>query len=232
MDEKLYAIIFGESILNDSVAIVLFSTLGHFRDSVVSVENIVKGIVMFVSVLLGSVLVGVVIALICALSLKNTHMYKYASIESCILALLAFSAYLLSNAVKLSGIVSLLFCGITLRHYAYSSLSKTSRKTTKEFAYLTQHVPRTQSDEREFRLHLPRRKPLSADSALLPTPDPLCHCRMHDCPLRFRRPLIPTHQLGFPWRRHSTQPPINGLFLPTTAVLGRSTWCNRLCSLL
>ncbi|KAJ3209416.1 monovalent cation:H+ antiporter, CPA1 (nhx1) [Dinochytrium kinnereticum] len=69
VDPKLYAIIFGESILNDSVAIVLFATLD--------------------------------------------------------------SSYLLSNAIKLSGIVSLLFCGIILKHYAYDSMSVRSRRTTK-----------------------------------------------------------------------------------------------------
>lgn len=38
-----------------------------------------------------------------------------------------------------SGIVSLLFCGITLKHYAYHSMSKRTQKTTKYmFAVLAQ----------------------------------------------------------------------------------------------
>jgi sodium/hydrogen exchanger-like protein 6/7 len=41
VEPKLFAIIFGESILNDSVAIVLFSTLGKFRGKEISVENVV-----------------------------------------------------------------------------------------------------------------------------------------------------------------------------------------------
>lgn len=63
--------------------------------------------------------------------LKHTHLYLYPSLESCLISLLAYSAYLLSNAIKLSGIVSLLFCGIGMRHYCYDNLSVRSKRTTK-----------------------------------------------------------------------------------------------------
>jgi sodium/hydrogen exchanger-like protein 6/7 len=52
-------------------------------------------------------------------------------LESCIISLLAYSSYLLSNSIQLSGIVSLLFCGITMKHYAYDNMSIRSRRTTK-----------------------------------------------------------------------------------------------------
>ncbi|KAL2912046.1 monovalent cation:H+ antiporter, CPA1 (nhx1) [Polyrhizophydium stewartii] len=131
VDPKLYAIIFGESVLNDSVAIVLFSTLGKFQGKPFTLATVAQGSAMFVGVLTGSVLIGIILALLCALMLKHTHVHHYPTLESCLVSLLAYSSYLLSNAIQLSGIVSLLFCGIILKHYAYDNLSVTSRRTTK-----------------------------------------------------------------------------------------------------
>ncbi|KAI9004226.1 Sodium/hydrogen exchanger family-domain-containing protein [Gaertneriomyces semiglobifer] len=131
VDPKLYAIIFGESILNDSVAIVLFKVLGQFRGREVSVGNVLRGVGSFMAVFTGSVLVGIIIALICALMLKHARFYEFPSLESSIIVLLAYSSYLLSNGVRLSGIVSLLFCGITLKHYAYNNMSLRTKRTTK-----------------------------------------------------------------------------------------------------
>ncbi|KAJ3094380.1 monovalent cation:H+ antiporter, CPA1 (nhx1), partial [Phlyctochytrium planicorne] len=133
VDPKLYAIIFGESILNDSVAIVLFATLGQFQGQEVSVSNILRGIGSFLGSFFGSVMIGVIIALICSLMLKHSYLHRFPSLESCIIFLLAckYSSYLLSNGIKLSGIVSLLFCGMILKHYAYDSMSVRSRRTTK-----------------------------------------------------------------------------------------------------
>ncbi|KAI8927559.1 Sodium/hydrogen exchanger family-domain-containing protein [Entophlyctis helioformis] len=131
VDPKLYAIIFGESLLNDSVAIVLFATLGKFQGKPLTVESLLEGAASFFAVFSGSVLIGVIIALICALLLKHTHLHLYPSLESCLVLLIAYSSYLLSNAIQLSGIVSLLFCGIILKHYAYDNMSLRGRRTTK-----------------------------------------------------------------------------------------------------
>ncbi|KAJ3038410.1 monovalent cation:H+ antiporter, CPA1 (nhx1), partial [Rhizophlyctis rosea] len=148
VDPKLYAIIFGESILNDSVAIVLFDegvlpkgvlnhrpthsrTLGQFRGREVTLSNMLHGIATFIAVFTGSVMVGIIIALICALMLKHSHLHQYPSLEACIITLMAYASYLLSTGIQLSGIVSLLFCGITMKHYAYDNMSVRSRRTTK-----------------------------------------------------------------------------------------------------
>ncbi|KAI8811969.1 Sodium/hydrogen exchanger family-domain-containing protein [Cladochytrium replicatum] len=131
VDPKLYAIIFGESLLNDSVAIVLFSTLGQFKGKEVTLINLAHGIGTFMAIFFGSVMIGLIVALICALMLKHSHLHQFPSLESCLVFLLAYSSYLLSNGIQLSGIVSLLFCGIALKHYAYDNMSMRSRRTTK-----------------------------------------------------------------------------------------------------
>ncbi|KAJ3327811.1 monovalent cation:H+ antiporter, CPA1 (nhx1) [Blyttiomyces sp. JEL0837] len=131
VDPKLYAIIFGESILNDSVAIVLFTTLNQFHGKEITIANIFQGVGSFLGVFFGSLMIGVIIALICSLMLKHSYLHQYPSLESCLISLLAYSSYLLSNAIQLSGIVSLLFCGIAMKHYGYDNMSVRSRRTTK-----------------------------------------------------------------------------------------------------
>ncbi|KAJ3339937.1 monovalent cation:H+ antiporter, CPA1 (nhx1) [Gonapodya sp. JEL0774] len=131
VDPKLYAIVFGESVLNDSVAIVLFSTLDHFKNRTFSVSALFEGSGLFLGVFMGSLFTGITFALTCSLLLKHTRLYQFPALESCIVTLMAYGSYLLANGLKLSGIVSLLFCGIMLKHYAYGNLSKKSRRTTR-----------------------------------------------------------------------------------------------------
>ncbi|KAI9028384.1 Sodium/hydrogen exchanger family-domain-containing protein [Hyaloraphidium curvatum] len=131
VEPRLYSIIFGESILNDSVAIVLFSTLGLFRSSALSFLTLLQGTGLFVLIFVGSVLIGLVFGLLSALLFKHSLIYRYPPLESCVLTLLAYCSYLLANAMQLSGIVSLLFCGIAMRHYAYPNLAEEGRRTTK-----------------------------------------------------------------------------------------------------
>ncbi|KAI9344027.1 Cation/H+ exchanger, partial [Obelidium mucronatum] len=131
VDPDLFAIVFGESLMNDAVAIVLFTTLSKFHGQEATVTSLLAGTVSFITVFSGSLLIGSIIALITSLTLKHTHLHKHPALESCIITLLAYSSYLLSNSIHLSGIVSLLFCAITLKHYAYDNMSLRTRRTTK-----------------------------------------------------------------------------------------------------
>jgi solute carrier family 9 (sodium/hydrogen exchanger), member 6/7 len=82
---------------------------------------------------------GVAFGLFTSLMLKHSHLALYPGIESCLVALLAYTSYFFSNGLHMSGIVSLLFCGITLKHYAYHTMSRRTQRTTKYiFAVLAQ----------------------------------------------------------------------------------------------
>lgn len=79
--------------------------------------------------------------------LKHSSLAAYPGIESCLVALIAYTSYFFSNGMHMSGkspgpaccsatdlrtgIVSLLFCGITLKHYAYHTMSRRTQRTTK-----------------------------------------------------------------------------------------------------
>ncbi|CAK7230515.1 monovalent cation:H+ antiporter, CPA1 (nhx1) [Sporothrix eucalyptigena] len=134
VDPKLYTIIFGESILNDAVAIVIFESAQkskHGSANSSSVVSLFKGIGIFLKDFFGSLIIGALVGIIAALCLKYTYVRRYPKIESCLIVLIAYATYFFSQAVQMSGIVSLLFCGITLKHYAYFNMSRRTQLSTK-----------------------------------------------------------------------------------------------------
>ncbi|EPX73942.1 CPA1 sodium ion/proton antiporter [Schizosaccharomyces octosporus yFS286] len=131
VDQKLYTIIFGESILNDAVAIVMFETLQKFQGKQLHLFTLFNGITIFIITFFVSLLIGVSIGLMTALLLKYSYLRRYPNIESCIILLMAYASYFFSNGCHMSGVVSLLFCGITLKHYAFYNMSYKAKLSTK-----------------------------------------------------------------------------------------------------
>ncbi|KIM41873.1 hypothetical protein M413DRAFT_445084 [Hebeloma cylindrosporum] len=131
VDPKLYTIIFGESLLNDAVSIVMYETLSQFHGTEVYISSIFHGIGIFLLSFSVSLALGVSFGLATSLMLKHSYLHLYPSIESCLVALCAYTCYFFSNGLSMSGIVSLLFCGITLKHYAYHTMSRRTQRATK-----------------------------------------------------------------------------------------------------
>ncbi|KAJ6556887.1 Sodium/hydrogen exchanger family-domain-containing protein [Mycena sp. CBHHK59/15] len=132
VDPKLYTVIFGESLLNDAVSIVMYETLTQFHGmEEIYISSIFRGIGIFLLSFSVSMALGVSFGLGMSLLLKHSSLNLYPSIESCLVALCAYTCYFFSNGMSMSGIVSLLFCGITLKHYAYHTMSRRTQRTTK-----------------------------------------------------------------------------------------------------
>lgn len=128
-DPLLYSLVFGESVLNDAVAIVLFrvfSTYYHEEESL-DHDEVPPVILEFIVVSCGSVVVGVIIGLLCSFLFKHTQIRQYPTYEIGLLFLFAYGSYALAEAVELSGIMALFFCGIVLAHYNSYNLSDTSQ---------------------------------------------------------------------------------------------------------
>ncbi|KAK9456358.1 Sodium/hydrogen exchanger family-domain-containing protein [Dipodascopsis uninucleata] len=123
VDPKLYTIIFGESVLNDAVSIVMFETAEQFSGGSSGFQNLVKGVSTFLLTFSISLIIGILIAISIALILKHSQVRQVHSIETCLIVLFAYGSYFFSNGCHMSGVVSLLFCGIALRHYAYFNMS-------------------------------------------------------------------------------------------------------------
>ncbi|KAK7531430.1 CPA1 family monovalent cation:H+ antiporter [Phyllosticta citribraziliensis] len=134
VDPKLYTVIFGESILNDAIAIVLFETAQRYKDTDkgnLTFVTLFESIGIFLLVFFGSLIIGIIIGVLTSLLLKFTYVRRFPKIESCLVILIAYASYFFSNAIHMSGIVSLLFCGICLKHYAYHNMSRRTQLTTK-----------------------------------------------------------------------------------------------------
>lgn len=131
VDPKLYTIIFGESLLNDAVSIVMYETLTQFHGTEIYLSSLFHGIGIFLLSFSGSMALGVVFGLAMSLLMKHSSLNLYSSIETCLVPLCAYTCYFFSNGLGMSGIVSLLFCGITLKHYAYHTMSRKTQRATK-----------------------------------------------------------------------------------------------------
>jgi sodium/hydrogen exchanger-like protein 6/7 len=108
VDPKLYTVIFGESILNDAVAIVLFETAQRYKEGGVAagslgILSLFEGIGFFLGVFFGSLIIGVVIGIATALLLKYTYVRRFPKIESCLIVLIAYASYFFSNGIHMSG---------------------------------------------------------------------------------------------------------------------------------
>lgn len=71
-----------------------------------------------------SLLIGAIVGVLTALVLRYSRVNTMPSIETCLIILFAYGSYFFSNGCHMSGIVSLLFCGVTLKHYAYYNMSR------------------------------------------------------------------------------------------------------------
>ncbi|KAK9456359.1 Cation/H+ exchanger [Dipodascopsis uninucleata] len=131
VDPKLYTIIFGESMLNDAVSIVMFETTQKFHGESTGISSFFKGVGIFLMTFTISLLIGAIVGVTTALILRYSQIRQFPSIETCLIMLFAYASYFFSNGCHMSGIVSLLFCGVTLKHYAYYSMSRQTQVAVK-----------------------------------------------------------------------------------------------------
>ncbi|VDO41116.1 unnamed protein product [Onchocerca flexuosa] len=144
VESDLYALVFGESVLNDAVAIVLASSVDNFASnkSFFDLEALFAAVVDFLSVFFGSLLLGSIIGCATALITKMTEIKEFPLLESALFILLSYLSFLLAEFVELTGIVAVLFCAICQAHYTYNNLSDEARTRTKQFFELSLFLSR------------------------------------------------------------------------------------------
>lgn len=128
VDPVLNMLVFGESILNDAVSIVLTNTAeGFFSRSdnsmVTGWETFLQALGYFLKMFFGSAALGTLTGLISALFLKHFDLRKTPSLEFGMMLIFAYLPYGLAEGIKLSGIMSILFAGIVMSHYTHHNLS-------------------------------------------------------------------------------------------------------------
>ncbi|XP_077596140.1 sodium/hydrogen exchanger 6-like isoform X2 [Stigmatopora nigra] len=137
VDVDLYALLFGESVLNDAVAIVLSSSIVAYQpagDNSHSFEAmaLLKSFGIFLGVFSGSFALGVATGVVTALISKFTKLRDFPLLETALFFLMSWSTFLLAEACGFTGVVAVLFCGMTQAHYTYNNLSRDSQDRTKQ----------------------------------------------------------------------------------------------------
>ena len=126
----LFTLIFGESVLNDAVAIVLVRILANMGQSTfTSPAAFGLGCLQFVGVSLGSLAVGLAVSALSALLLKRIDLHHHASFELSLVVLFGYSSYCCAEAVHCSGILALFATGVCVGHYHVHSLSPPARES-------------------------------------------------------------------------------------------------------
>jgi NhaP-type Na+/H+ or K+/H+ antiporter len=122
---KLFSIVYGEGVFNDIVSIILFNTVQGFKaDFNFTATSPFKILGSFFALALASVGIGLFFGIFSSLMFKWFRFLTHSAItETLLLIIIAFVAYFISEAAELSGIISLLTCGITMAHYTWYNLS-------------------------------------------------------------------------------------------------------------
>ncbi|XP_036400155.1 sodium/hydrogen exchanger 5-like [Megalops cyprinoides] len=132
VNETLFIIVFGESLLNDAVTVVLYKVYIAFVEvgpGNVQTADYFKGVASFLIVSIGGTLVGLIFAVILAFITRFTKRVRI--IEPLFVFLLVYLAYLTAELFSLSAILSMTFCGIGCNKYVEANISQKSRTAVK-----------------------------------------------------------------------------------------------------
>ncbi|CAG5134092.1 unnamed protein product, partial [Candidula unifasciata] len=133
VNHVLYFLVFGESLLNDGVTVVLYKVFQAYNimDEVGSADVCFLCLIKFFVVCLGGLLLGVASGLATAILTKFSSHVKVA--QPIIIFTMAYFGFLLAELFEFSGIISIIGCGLTQMHYAFHNISDKSRTTIMYF---------------------------------------------------------------------------------------------------
>ncbi|XP_061452354.1 sodium/hydrogen exchanger 1 [Rhineura floridana] len=142
INELLHILVFGESLLNDAVTVVLYHLFEEFATfDKITFTDIILGFLSFFVVSLGGVFVGVVYGVIGAFTSRFTSHIRV--IEPLFVFLYSYMAYLSAELFHLSGIMALIAAGVVMRPYVEANISHKSHTTIKYFLKMWSSVSET-----------------------------------------------------------------------------------------
>uniref|UniRef100_UPI00358E3F3D sodium/hydrogen exchanger 2-like n=1 Tax=Myxine glutinosa TaxID=7769 RepID=UPI00358E3F3D len=136
VDEQLYILVFGESMLNDAVTLVLYQLLTAMCEMEASGETIggmdvALGMARFVVVGVGGIVTGLICAFAGAFSSRFTKGLRV--LEPLCIFTFGYLSYLLAEMLQLSTIMAVLSCITGMKQYVEANISTKSRMTVKYF---------------------------------------------------------------------------------------------------
>ncbi|OCT95267.1 sodium/hydrogen exchanger 4 [Xenopus laevis] len=145
VNEQLYMTIFGESLLNDGITVVLYNmfitfTRMHTFESI-EPADVFAGIGRFFMVGIGGVFFGIITGFLSAFITRFTK--NISSIEPLIVFMFSYLSYLSAEAFYLSGILAMTACAMTMKKYVEENISQNSSTTIKYFMKMLSSLSET-----------------------------------------------------------------------------------------
>ncbi|GAB1284924.1 Sodium/hydrogen exchanger [Apodemus speciosus] len=142
VNEQLYILVFGESLLNDAVTVVLYNLFKSFcQMKSIQTVDVFAGIANFFVVGIGGVLIGILLGFIAAFTTRFTHNIRV--IEPLFVFLYSYLSYITAEMFHLSGIMAITACAMTMNKYVEENVSQKSYTTIKYFMKMLSSVSET-----------------------------------------------------------------------------------------
>lgn len=112
VDVTLYALVFGESILNDVISIVLASSIDSFSAHYAhgALYAVYSASMTFTGIFISSLLIGSTIGCLTALVTKFSRLCDHPLLEVALFMLMSYASFLLSEVLELSGKLTKVSC--------------------------------------------------------------------------------------------------------------------------
>nr|XP_060623082.1 sodium/hydrogen exchanger 4 [Anolis sagrei ordinatus] len=145
VNESLYMMIFGESLLNDGITVVLYNILIDFtkmhKYEEIEPVDILAGFTRFFVVSLGGVLFGIVFGFVAAFMTRFTK--NFSAIEPLLVFMFSYLSYLAAETLYISGILAITACAVTMKKYVEANVSQNSYTTIKYFMKMLSSISET-----------------------------------------------------------------------------------------
>ena len=128
VNSTLYILVFGESLMNDGMAVVLYNVFEQLlKISEIGDINFSLFLTLlghFLYIVLGGLFIGIFFGFLAAFVTKYTNYAK--TMESIIVFGISYASYLVAEGLKTSAIIALVFCAFTMRNYVHHNINKES----------------------------------------------------------------------------------------------------------
>ncbi|XP_074059215.1 sodium/hydrogen exchanger 2-like isoform X2 [Macrotis lagotis] len=142
VNEKLHILVFGESLLNDAVIVVLYKLFQSFSEMPsITTLDLLAGIGKFFVVGIGGVFIGLLFGMVAAFTTRFTKATRV--IEPLFVFLYSYLSYLSAEMFHLSGIVAIIACSMSMKRYVEANISQKSHTTIKYFMKMWSSVSDT-----------------------------------------------------------------------------------------
>jgi sodium/hydrogen exchanger 8 len=150
VDPHLFYLVFGESVVNDAVGLVLFEALAHLIENHTADDyqldvgaEVIQFLFDFFTGFIGSLVLGTLFGLAVAYLLKRIDMRSSPLLELCVYVTIMYFPFVVAEILRLSGIVTVLFTGIAAQRYATPNLSPGTAQNADTVFRLMAHLTET-----------------------------------------------------------------------------------------